>query len=275
MKDYKHLLFVVLIGVGVGAVSVAVGYLLIPESFGWRDGLYYREVSLDDEKQDALRYAAAGSCSAPECHGEGDHKVVMEGLHTAVACQACHGPSQAHVAAEGARDAPLAPKEIALCMDCHLTVEGRPAGYKQIPGFKEHLAEKGGEDQSACVDCHDPHTKELRVAESACLSAECHGENAPREELKIVLKSGHKALKCERCHGPPDAIERHIASKGKTDKPAAPTDISLCMGCHQAAPGAPPKDKQITSFEEHREDMGGDEEENCVACHDPHTGEDY
>jgi len=109
--------------------------------------------------------------------------------------------------------------------------------------------------------------------ERSCLASDCHGEKAP-EQRAVELSGGHKAIACQACHGP--ALE-HVRSKGKEKAPAMPTEAepltNLCMLCHALRAGLPKGFKTISDFETHRDDMGGQDEETCVDCHDPHTCE--
>ena len=108
---------------------------------------------------------------------------------------------------------------------------------------------------------------------TSCLSDECHGENAAKEEHTIELGGGHEQMGCQACHGP--AIE-HAESKGTKPAPKLEKDMQLCWNCHKEAPGRPGKFPVIADLADHVDDVGGDEQESCFDCHDPHTCEaDY
>ncbi len=109
--------------------------------------------------------------------------------------------------------------------------------------------------------------------EKSCLQADCHGEKAP-EERAIELAGGHEQMGCQACHGPALA---HVQSKGKEKAPVMPEAVAeltaVCMHCHKVRAGLPKKFGSVEDFESHRSDMGGEDEETCVDCHDPHTCE--
>jgi hypothetical protein len=254
MKHGKHLLFaflvIVIAGLG-GAIGLSA---LVPDDFGLQEGgRSYRGGSLAehaDRKDPPMAYAASDSCQRPDCHGakaeDEELRVILDDGHEKIGCQTCHGPGHSHVEYGGTEDAPVASATAEACLVCHRRVAGRPAAIKQITDLKSHLADVKGDEQETCVACHNPHT---------CTA--------------MQLAGGHKALSCDACHGGPNALP-------KAAEPEASKEIAVCMGCHGEDATGPHKSKKVLEdFEGHRDDMGGEDEEACAECHDPHTTETY
>ena len=119
---------------------------------------------------------------------------------------------------------------------------------------------------------YDPPAPAFAAAES-CLRAECHGEKAAKKEHRIELAAGHEDIGCQACHGP--ALE-HVKSAGTKPGPTLGKDDAVCWLCHRVMPGRPPSFKVIDELEGHVEDVGGDDQDSCFDCHNPHTCEaDY
>lgn len=170
----------------------------------------------------------------------------------ALACEACHGPSAAHVASAGTqrlspfisftkRDpAPVAQRN-AVCLQCH--TQGAVALWHGSTHDSRKLA---------CVDCHavhGGHQKVLAESTQQQLCTRCH------QQIKSALmKASHHPLReekmtCTSCHNPHGTqAERLIAANTVNDK---------CYECHAERRGPflwehPPA------------------RESCLNCHNPH-----
>jgi len=142
--DVEHLLRMAGLFVAGAVVFLIVRAALVPEGFGtWG---HFRAGALDDNRAHPLRYAGQHSCA--DCHAD-VLEVRRESKHTAIGCEACHGPHGAHAAdpdsAPGRR-----PDAATLCLGCHRLNVARPAGFPQIDP-----AEHG--DGEPCASCHPPH----------------------------------------------------------------------------------------------------------------------
>lgn len=121
------------------------------------------------------------------------------------------------------------------------------------------------------ASCTSPAPEEGALAGSeAC--ATCH-----EEEARYSRYGAHRAVECERCHGPggdharTDTVSRPRMSLG---------DVGLCLSCHRE--GAVPSSGEVStirSFEDHLEALERDHRirldrrkvgTDCVYCHDPH-----
>ncbi len=144
-----------------------------------------------------------------------------------VGCEACHGPSSAHIAAaksRGSTDLHMdklgklgARKLNELCGKCHRTIETvnlggteasmtqrfQPYGLMQSPCFQK------SNDTLSCLTCHNPHKNSSTSTtgyEAACLK--CHsntvsaGMSAPASNPPKVCPV-NPSIKCIGCHMPP------------------------------------------------------------------------
>jgi DmsE family decaheme c-type cytochrome/MtrB/PioB family decaheme-associated outer membrane protein len=167
-------------------------------------------------------------------------------------CEACHGPSAAHVASAGAqrlnpfiaftkRDATPTAQRNAVCLQCH--TQGATALWHGSIHDNRKLA---------CSDCHAVHggnAKRLAEATQQQLCTRCH------QQIKSALmKPSHHPLReekmtCTSCHNPHGAqAERLIAASTVNDK---------CYECHA--------DKRGPFLWEHPPSR-----ESCLNCHNSH-----
>lgn len=142
-------------------------------------------------------------------------------------CESCHGPGGLHVAAGGGRGVHIVNpgRDPASCLVCHAQTHAE----FQLPHRHPVL-----EGQLNCVDCHDPHGRDiLRPAgglgiarqDESCVT--CHQEQSRHHVYP------HEALRegCVTCHTPHGSVN---------DKLLIAPDNNLCLRCHAqiAAPGA-------------------------------------
>jgi hypothetical protein len=118
--------------------------LFVPKSFG-RYG-HYRGDALTEIAAREPRYAGEKACD--ECHS--DIRLKLDKYeHKTIACESCHGISNAHAADPDHNDAVKGGD--ALCLRCHDYDPARPAFLKQIE-LSKHYSGKG-----KCVECHISH----------------------------------------------------------------------------------------------------------------------
>lgn len=142
-------------------------------------------------------------------------------------CESCHGPGSKHVAAGGGREKFIVNprKDPASCYQCHLEVHAE----FNLPHHHPVI-----ENRMNCVDCHDPHGREIfkpagglamaRLNESC---AQCHREQSRPFAFE------HEALRegCTACHTPHGSINSKLLVE---------RDNNLCLKCHsqvQLTPG--------------------------------------
>ncbi|MSU61114.1 MAG: hypothetical protein EXS31_01755 [Pedosphaera sp.] len=142
-------------------------------------------------------------------------------------CESCHGAGSRHVAAGGGRNSLIVNpgKDPTTCFNCHLEVHAE----FRLP--QHHPVVEG---RMNCVQCHDPHGRDImkparglamaRLNESC---ATCHRDQA----RSFVFE--HEALRegCTVCHTPHGGINRKMLIQ---------PDNNLCLRCHseiQQRPG--------------------------------------
>ena len=141
-----------------------------------------------------------------------------------VGCESCHGPASKHVQnPHGADKFIVNPrKSEVVCLACHLQTQGefRLAHHHPVLEGAMH-----------CVQCHDPHGREIHQRPSGfTLSrvndgcAECH-----REQAKPVIYE-HEAMRdgCVTCHAPHGSVSAKMLVQ---------RDNNLCLKCHAQVAG--------------------------------------
>ena len=132
----------VLLAIGIVASYLVARYFLTPPSFGeygWYRGAALAELASRDQV-----YAGTKACD--ECHSE-EYQKLLSNSHKTLACEGCHGASQAHV------DNPDLKPEIlnySHCVRCHEANPSRPKWHKQIVAKDHYTGDK-------CTECHLPH----------------------------------------------------------------------------------------------------------------------
>jgi predicted CXXCH cytochrome family protein len=144
-------------------------------------------------------------------------------------CESCHGPGSRHVEAPRERAGLILNprKDPQACFTCHLDIQ------LQFRLPQHHPVIEG---QMNCVQCHDPHGREifqpngghgLAMARLNDQCASCHREQA----RPFVFE--HEALRegCISCHEPHGSINSKMITQ---------RDSNLCLKCHaqvQSTPG--------------------------------------
>ena len=142
-------------------------------------------------------------------------------------CESCHGPGSEHVRVGGGRGKFIVNpgRDPATCFQCHLETHAE----FRLP--QHHPVVEG---RMNCVDCHDPHGRDilkpaggLAMARLNEICAKCHREQA----RSFVFE--HEALRegCTVCHTPHGSFN---------SKMLVERDVNLCLKCHaevQAIPG--------------------------------------
>jgi len=134
-------------------------------------------------------------------------------------CESCHGPGSEHVKAGGGRDGRIVNpgKDPTSCFQCHLETHAEfnlPHHHPIVEG------------RMNCVQCHDPHGRDIKkparglaMARLNDSCAECHRE----QSRPFVFE--HEALRegCTTCHNPHGSIN---------SKMLVERDVNLCLKCH-------------------------------------------
>lgn len=234
---------------------------------------------------------ASGECTA--CHNP--HVARHGGLlreRPGPLCAQCHSDVQRQ------EDRPIVHQPVAegRCADCHephgsphqgLLVEQSSAlcatCHEEVESWKERQVQHQPFAQGRCSTCHDPHssaTPGLLEASGAANCLRCHQTDASFS----AAHRGYPVQKapCHQCHEPHASEQTGLFRESVH----APFESGDCRSCH-SGPGAAnpfatlkPVDElcgdchgeivleSITSPFRHVSAGGGD----CVACHNPHTG---
>jgi len=143
-RDKEHLVRMAgLFAIGF-VVFVVLRGILIPADFG--EFGHFRGGSLDDNR--AVTPAFAGRAVCEECHDDVAAERV-DGAHSAVGCEACHGALASH-AVEPSEVLPELPEATSLCLSCHRISVARPEWFPQVEPDEHSEGE-------ACDECHLPH----------------------------------------------------------------------------------------------------------------------
>jgi predicted CXXCH cytochrome family protein len=134
-------------------------------------------------------------------------------------CESCHGPGSRHVGAGGGRGVFVVNprRDPQACYACHAETHAEFA----LP--RHHPLPEG---KINCVDCHDPHGRDifqprggLAMSRGNETCASCHRDQArPFAFVHEALREG-----CTACHQPHGSIN---------DKMLVHRDNNLCLRCH-------------------------------------------
>jgi len=175
-----------------------------------------------------------GNKSCAECHtnisrefaASPHSRIHLQNIEAAgqTGCESCHGPGSLHVSSGGGRGKFIVNpgKNPAACFECHRPIEAE----FHLPQHHPVL-----EHKMSCVQCHDPHGRdifkpagglELARPNEAC--AECH-----REQTRPFVFE-HAALRegCTVCH----SVHGSVNAKLLTQR-----DSNLCLRCHAQVQG--------------------------------------
>jgi len=197
-------LAVTAIVVGAAALSVA---LFVGAAMAWNPYLDYtlnRDVNAKQWAALPLSFTSSGTCQ--QCH-ETEHARLVSRSHAGIGCQSCHGALLAHAeAGDKATSEQVAVRVPTdeVCVRCHSTAVGRPAGFPQIS--------PGGHYVTQCLECHDPHT-------------------AIANRPPVVRHPQDNLPPCLTCHGPEGFKARNQRH------PAGTQDDKRCLECHAAGRG--------------------------------------
>lgn len=223
----------------VGSAFV-LRFSLLPTSLTDRE--LHKKETIERELARPIKFAGSAVCT--ECHDEQQARV-LQGYHTTLHCETCHGPAQRHV--DDFEIKPDAPRERRFCPICHTYNPGRPTGFPQINPVAHNPMEP-------CISCHDPHDPTPPETPREC--GACHQEIA---RTKAV--SHHVNLECITCHS---VQEGHKLSPREV-RATKPSKRELCGGCHaqDSQRDGTPKVDMATHGDRYL----------CWQCHYPHLPE--
>lgn len=207
-------------------------------------GLFVRSLNAEEKR------GLVGKETCSTCHDV----VVKEFQKTsheqsAMGCEGCHGPGQAHVDGGGDKSkirkfAELSPVEINdICLSCH------------NKGTQSHwMGSTHNRRTLSCITCHNPHPKGsntphlLRKTEIE-LCTECHLQQKAQlyNSAHMPLREGK--MNCSSCHNPHGSVNPSMLTEHSVNE--------NCYKCHA--------EKRGPFLWEH-----APVRINCDTCHDPH-----
>jgi DmsE family decaheme c-type cytochrome len=166
------------------------------------------------------------------------------------ACEACHGPAQAHTegpSADNIRNPATlsAAATDKICLTCHLNQ----------PTHVGRLESSHARNQIACTACHKVHSSEPLVARKAdainTQCGSCHLNVWAQFQRPFHHKLPEGNMSCVDCHNPHGSIRPAMLQSFASNEPG-------CLGCHGDKRGPFTFEHAPVRFE------------GCAACHEPH-----
>ncbi|HSR54562.1 MAG TPA: DmsE family decaheme c-type cytochrome [Acidobacteriota bacterium] len=183
-----------------------------------------------------------GQCQS--CHRQDPHlSVFLQSSHgrNNLACVNCH---QMHP--QQARRGLLSQAHNDLCASCHVAAQAQ---------FRKPYSHPVLEDAMRCVDCHTPHSADLKPqrglaegTETGCVS--CHSD---KSGPFVFEHAPSKVGGCASCHQPHGSVNAKMLNRAQVHQ--------LCLECHSMTAGAAAA--QPFSFH----DIRSPRFRNCTTCH--------
>ncbi|HVN79380.1 MAG TPA: DmsE family decaheme c-type cytochrome [Terriglobia bacterium] len=210
-------------------------------------------------------YATSSACTA--CHDELSKKF-LRNPHQALevladskwkdrACEACHGPGQAHIdAGDGSQIFSFVkePMNVAndRCRSCH-------GVHPQLAAMPNSMH---GKNQLACIECHSIHEAKhpvhLLSKAPPQLCSRCHSEIFASFGKPFSHHLRENALSCVDCHLPHQGFGIKPKMVSNLQLQPAQGNESACMKCHTNLRGP-------FVYEHFPIRTDG-----CMSCHEPH-----
>jgi DmsE family decaheme c-type cytochrome len=169
---------------------------------------------------------------------------------SALGCETCHGPGQAHADSGGDTTkirgiAQLPPREAsATCTSCH-----NRGLHAQWPGSAHDTR------NLSCVTCHSVHSPKSETAQLAKVTevetcVQCHKSQVLKMQRASHMPVREGKMTCSSCHNPHGATNVRMLKVGNWVNES-------CVSCHA--------EKRGPFLWEHAAGR-----ESCITCHDPH-----
>ena len=151
----SHVLRPLWVTLGLIALVLLFRYFVVPDDFGThgRNFTYgfHRLSNIDEWKAFPVKYRGSDYCV--DCHDDKTGEQ-MASKHNIIQCENCHGPALEH---------PDNPELLAidrsrgLCLRCHANLPYPNSLRSKLVSVEPHEHNP----ESACVECHNPHTPDL------------------------------------------------------------------------------------------------------------------
>jgi hypothetical protein len=211
MKEYGHVVRVLVVVIALFALWIAAQLFLRPADYGELGTIQHGslQVMLAQEPVHLGKQACA------DCHSDifDTHE---KDLHFDVQCEDCHGPGNRHIDYfmdddESLTEADAAmPKEYTLegCLFCHRRLASRPVAFPQIDKNEHYRFLHVQDEQTRCIECHSPHEPiflltrfdQARVHPVIFECDHCHPR--PMDKSHKDVPDHPVIFVCEDCHAP-------------------------------------------------------------------------
>jgi len=165
---------------------------------------------VDAEFNEAWREAGSPQ-ECLSCHTTGFDPTTGQWKEDGVTCSACHYPTS------DTHPETIMPTEISsrLCGTCHLET------------YDEWETSIHGQEELACVRCHNPHTTDLKKSDTQAVCQACHNDEA---HFYNYTEHAQEGLLCADCHL---SISEGQMGEGHGQRlHSFVVDINSCIGCH-------------------------------------------
>ena len=149
------------------------------------------------------------------CHTTGFDPVSQSWKIESVSCTVCHGPDP------GDHPEQIMPTDISsrMCGSCHLDTHAE---------WEDSIH---GQENLACVRCHDPHETDLRAEGVQTLCQSCHSDVT---HFYGETKHAEEGLLCSDCHlRVSDAADGNMGEGHGQRLHTFTVDLQSCSQCHE------------------------------------------
>ena len=153
----NHVLRPLYVAIGFVAIVLLARYIIVPRDFGVQGDSftfnYHRASNVQEWKDFPVSYLGKEVCV--ECHDE-QGESQESSPHVIIQCENCHGPGKDHPETEDPATMVIDRSRL-LCLRCHADLHYANTDRADIPAIdpNEHNTD------SACVECHNPHTADF------------------------------------------------------------------------------------------------------------------
>jgi hypothetical protein len=175
----------------------------------WAEGAHANSVTSQGFQQAWNDQGQPDTCFA--CHTTGFDEATGEFEVSSVSCTTCHNPEPKNHPDQ------VMPTDVSsrLCGQCHLET------------YSNWTESVHAQEDLACVQCHNPHTNEIRAEDSQALCSACHSEEVHFFEYTSHYEEG---LLCVDCHV--RVLDQPMGEGHGQREHTFTVDMATCSNCH-------------------------------------------